>query len=260
MSDAEAERDQRGRVRPAVRRGADETVDDGGHTERRGDRAGQVEPGRVPVRLTHVARAPAAAAATPNGMLMNSTHRHDAHSVSRPPTTSPIAKPPVAMPDSSASARTRSRASVKVVVIRAMVFGPAAAAPMPWRTRAAMSQPAVGARPPISEATVNSTMPPTKSRRRPEHVAGAAAEQQQPAEGQRVGAHHPRQAGRGEVQRGLDVRERHVHHGGVDGEHELADDDDRESEATTVWRRGDGCQTARGQGCLRHRKAPGDRP
>ena len=191
---------------------------------------------------------------------MNSTHRQDAHSVSRPPTISPIAKPPVAMPDSSASARTRSRGSVKVVVIRAMVFGPAAAAPTPWsdpggdepagRRGEAADQGGDGEQ---RDAADEEPAPP-------EHVAGAAAEQQQPAEGQRVGAHHPRQAGRGEVQRGLDVGERHVHDGGVDGEHELADDDDRESEATTVWRRGDGCQAARGQGCLRHRKAPGDRP
>ncbi len=55
-----------------------------------------------------------------------------------------------------------------------------------------------------------------------EDVAGPAAEQQQPAEGERVGADHPGQAGGGEVQGALDVRQRDVHDGDVQDHHELA--------------------------------------
>ena len=78
----------------------------------------------------------------PTGTLMNSTARHDVNSVSRPPTISPMAKPPVVMPENIASARMRCFGSVNVVVISASVFGPAAAAPRPWATRAASSTPA----------------------------------------------------------------------------------------------------------------------
>jgi hypothetical protein len=49
----------------------------------------------------------------------------------------------------------------------------------------------------------------------PRMSTGAAAEQEQAAEGDRVGVHHPLQAGAGEAERLLDVREGHVHDGGV---------------------------------------------
>ena len=50
-----------------------------------------------------------------------------------------------------------------------------------------------------SEARMKIAMPARKIRRRPEHVAGAGAEQQQAAEGQRVGVEHPGQVGRREA-------------------------------------------------------------
>jgi hypothetical protein len=56
---------------------------------------------------------------------------------------------------------------VNVVVTSAIVFGPAAAAPTPCAIRAAISRPAVGARPPARDATVNRATPPTNRRRRP---------------------------------------------------------------------------------------------
>ena len=95
----------------------------------------------------------------PNGTLMNSTERQPNHSVSNPPTIKPIANPALDIPENRASTRIRALGSVNVVVSSARVFGPAMAPPMPWSTRAASNHPADGARPPASEATVNSTTP-----------------------------------------------------------------------------------------------------
>ncbi len=103
----------------------------------------------------------------PNGRLMNSTARHENHSVSRPPRIRPMANPALATPENSDSALIRSRGSVNVLVISASVFGPAAAAPRPCRTRANSSQPGEAASAPSSEAAVNRATPPRKSRRRP---------------------------------------------------------------------------------------------
>ncbi len=64
-----------------------------------------------------------------------------------------------------------------------------------------------------------------------EDVAGPAAEQQQAAEGQRVGVDDPLQAGAGEAERGLDVRQRDVDDGGVQHHHELRGGDDQQGQA-----------------------------
>jgi len=103
----------------------------------------------------------------PNGTLMNSTDRHDSHSVSSPPAIRPTANPALDMPENSASARIRSRGSVNVVASSASVLGAASAAPRPWATRAATSVAGESAKPPASEATVKSATPAISSRRRP---------------------------------------------------------------------------------------------
>ena len=61
-----------------------------------------------------------------------------------------------------------------------------------------------------------------------EHVGQAAAEQQEAAEEDRVGAEHPLQTLDGEVQIGPDRRQRHVHDGDVQHDHELGHADRRE--------------------------------
>ena len=64
-----------------------------------------------------------------------------------------------------------------------------------------------------------------------EDVAEPAAEQQQAAEGERVGVHHPRQAAPAEAEVGLDVGQRDVHDGAVEHDHQLGAADDGEGEA-----------------------------
>mgnify|MGYP000976989444 CR=1 FL=1 len=62
-------------------------------------------------------------------------------------------------------------------------------------------------------------------------VAGPAAEEQQTAEGQGVGADHPGEVGGAEFESVLDVRERDVHNRRVEYHHELAGRDDGERDA-----------------------------
>ena len=81
-----------------------------------------------------------------------------------------------------------------------------------------------------------------------DEVAQAARHEEEAAEGDEVGVDHPGQAGLGEVQAVLDVRERHVDDGAVERVHEHGQaDDDEGYPAPTVaggvvaarWGRGD---------------------
>ncbi len=68
----------------------------------------------------------------------------------------------------------------------------------------------------------------------PEDVARAPSEEQEAAERERVGVDDPGQAGRGEVQRALDVRERDVHDRDVEDHHQLTGRDDEQGDALAV--------------------------
>ena len=144
------------------------------------------------------------------------------------------------------SARARSRPSAKLAVIIASTAGEAIAPPTPCAARAASSQPADCARPPASEATVNKPMPAQEHPAPAEDVTGAAAEQQQAAERQRVGVQHPGQAGRGEVQAVGDARQGDVHHGHVENDHQLGAQDDRQGQAPAVPQRGPAAEAPAG--------------
>ena len=61
-----------------------------------------------------------------------------------------------------------------------------------------------------------------------EQVAHPGAEQQQPAEGERVDVLDPGEGGGGEAEVGADVRQRSDHHRGVEHHHQVAAEDDRE--------------------------------
>jgi hypothetical protein len=103
----------------------------------------------------------------PIGTLTNSTQRHDSHEVSMPPASRPMAAPDPDTAANTPNARLRSGPSLKLVVISASAVGEAIAPPTPCRARAASSQPDEVARPPSSEARVNSRMPEMNTRRRP---------------------------------------------------------------------------------------------
>ena len=118
----------------------------------------------------------------------------------------PIARPPPAMAPHTPKARARSRASVKVTVSSERAAGAIRAAKAPCRARAAKSrlasrcQAAEGGRP--GEAEQPHQQDPLAS-----HVVGdAAAEEQQAAEGERVGRDHPLPVGGADVQGVLGAR------------------------------------------------------
>ncbi len=104
---------------------------------------------------------------TPIGTLTKNTQRQSSHSVSMPPASRPMAPPPAETAAKTPNARLRSGPSGNVVVMSASEVGEAIAPPTPCRTRAASNCQGSWAKPPSSEARVNSRMPVMKTRRRP---------------------------------------------------------------------------------------------
>ena len=136
----------------------------------------------------------------PIGRLMKNTQRHESVSVSTPPSTRPTAPPPAAIALQMPSAFVRSAPSANVVVTIESAAGETSAAPRPCSARPPTSMPDDVATPLISEAPVKTTSPAMKSRCVPKQVGCAAAEQQEPAEDERVGVDDPLQARRREVE------------------------------------------------------------
>ena len=128
------------------------------------------------------------------------------------------------------SARLRSAPSANIVVTSDRAAGDMIAAPRPCSARAAMSKLSDCARPPTSEATANRTEPADEHAPAAEEVGEAPAEQQEAAEGERVGVDDPRQVVLVEVERAADRRQRHVHDRGVEDDHELRQGEQRQRE------------------------------
>ena len=98
------------------------------------------------------------------------------------------------MAPQAASARLRSAPSANVVVRIDSVTGATTAPPRPW-TRAGDDRagPGPGESPPASEASANSSEAGDEHPALAEQVGGAAAQQQEAGEGQRVGVDDPLQ-------------------------------------------------------------------
>jgi hypothetical protein len=98
----------------------------------------------------------------------------------------------------------------------------------PWTKRAVISSPAESAVPHSREAAVKTVSPATRIRRRPSR---SPSRQQQTAEGDQVGVHHPGQAGLGEAQVTLDGRQRDGHDRAVEDDHQSPRAEYREGRA-----------------------------
>src|SRR5262249_20507047 len=88
---------------------------------------------------------------------------------------------------------------------------------------------------------------------------GPAAEQHQPAEGERVGVDHPFQPGAGKAERPLNVRQRDVEEGGVHPHHQLRGRDDQKGQAKAGAGGGRGARRGRPpryRSCLGHEDSP----
>ena len=121
-------------------------------------------------------------------------------SVSMPPSSTPAAPPAPPIAPQMPTARLRAAPSAKVVVRIDSEAGAITAPPRPWTARAAISTPWLSANPPASEASANSTRPDDEHAPAAEQVGGAAAEQQEAGERDRVGVDDPLQVDLGEVQ------------------------------------------------------------
>ena len=95
------------------------------------------------------------------------TQRHDAHSVSMPPSSSPTAPPAPPNALKMPKAFALSEGSVKVTVSSERAAGASTAAKRPWATRAATRISKLEAEPPRMDAAPKPAKPITKRVRRP---------------------------------------------------------------------------------------------
>ena len=113
-----------------------------------------------------ISRKLAAIPRMPTGMLTKKIHSQPTCSVSRPPTSGPIASASAEVPAQMPIAVPRSRGG-KVAAMIDSVAGFISAAPAPWTIRAPISTLLAVARPQASDEAVKMTIPVTKIRRRP---------------------------------------------------------------------------------------------
>ena len=148
--------------------------------------------------------------------------------MSTPPSSRPIDAPLPAIAPKIPNAFARSAASVKVVVSSDSAAGARIAPNSPCTARAATSMSKLCAAPPTAEATAKPARPPMNVHLRPKRSDEPPAEQQQAAEGQRVGGDDPLPLVVGEVQRVLGGGQRDVHDGRVEHDHQLGESEHRE--------------------------------
>ena len=166
----------------------------------------------------------------PTGMLTKKIHGHENTCVRRPPRIRPTAEPPIAIAAHTPSALARSLPSANVVEMIDSAAGEIRAAPRPWTAREAISIPELTDTPARNEADGEDDKANQEEPLAPEEVAGAAAEQQEPAEEEGVGVHDPLEIRLAQIEIRLDRRKRDVDDGRVEDDHELGDADEDEDD------------------------------
>ena len=126
------------------------------------------------------------------------------------------------------SALFRSAPSGNMFITIDSAAGSTIAAPGPCTQRIGIGNESVAASPQASEAAVKTNRPIISIRRHFQQVRGAAAEQQEAAEGQRVAGNDPLQARFRHVQLAADGRQRDVDDREVRDRHEEQDSQHRE--------------------------------
>ena len=124
----------------------------------------------------------------------------------------------------------RSAGWVKSIMISDSATAETTAPPRPCTARAMTRNSCEPARPQASEETVNSAIPTDEQAPVTEQVAEPAAEQQEPAEREQVGVHHPGERGLREAQIRPDRRQGDVHDRRVEDDHQVpaAEHDERD--------------------------------
>ena len=108
-----------------------------------------------------------------------------------------------------------------LAVIRLRLDEARAAAPMPCRTRAAISSPGIPGQAAGQAGGGKDHQAGLEYALAAEEVARPGREEQEPAEGDQVGIDHPLLIGRREPESGLHGRQGHVHDRRVDDDHEV---------------------------------------
>ena len=145
-----------------------------------------------------------------------------------------MAPPAPAIAPKTPNARARSFGMVKVVVSTASAVGASSAPNAPCSARAptSSSKRAGGAAERGGDGEADEA--DDEGALAAEQVGEAAAEQQQAAEGERVGGDDPLAVAVGEAEVGLGGRQRDVHDGRVEHDHELGEPDDGEGQPATA--------------------------
>ena len=157
------------------------------------------------------------------GRLMRKIRRQSTSSVSVPPSSTPNAAPAPPTAPQAPSALARSPPWVNAAMMIESAAGESIAAPRPWPARAANS---VVAPPASAEATDESGEDGQAGEEHApaaEQVGGAAAEQEQAAEDQRVARDRPADVTAADVEVLRDVGQRDVHGRDVEDHHQLGD-------------------------------------
>src|SRR5215211_7162945 len=150
---------------PSQIRALDKCADEAGEEHDAGELTERIQP--APLTWTARLVNPASAARAQSGTLNQNTARHPNAPVKTPPRRGPTTRPSDPSPAQMPMARARSAGSRRDAFTSASDAGRSAAAPMPWRTRAAISAPGVGARAHAAVAAPKVTRPNTNTRRRP---------------------------------------------------------------------------------------------
>ena len=130
---------------------------------------------RLAPRLS-VSRSTASGPTTsPTGTLIQKIQCQERPLITTPPMTGPRATPRPLMPDQMPSASPR-RPAGNASERRVRVSGITTAAPAPWKARATISAPALGASAAAAEPTVKMPSPMTNIRRLPKRSPSAAPE------------------------------------------------------------------------------------
>ena len=160
------------------------------------------------------------------GMFTNRHHRQDAYSVSTPPSSRPIAAPPPEIAPKTAKALARSLAAWKVTVTSDSAAG------RQHRGEGALEGAGDEQLPADLGGSTDGGCDGEAGQRDDQDlltadvVGNPAAQQQQRTERQRVGGDHPLPIGVRDAQRFLRLRQRDVHDGRVQDDHQLGDRDD----------------------------------
>ena len=230
-------------VRDPVRAGgrAGQAVDQGGEPAGRGDRAGQVEPAPLPRRLAQHPR-------RGQGRRQPDGHVDEQHP---PPGGVGGQQASGDQADGAAGDAHRGVHAHRPVPGRALREGGRDQRERGRRDRrgacaldgAGREQPRLGGGEPARQRSRREQQQPGYEHlAAAEQVPGPAGQQQQPAEGQRVGVDHPFQAGAGKAERVLDVRQRDVDDRRVQQHHQLRGRYDEQGQAEA----GTGCPGPRG--------------